>query len=148
MQKKRKPEMVEKMLRITKLEAFRNAYPHQLSGGMAQRAALARTMVNEPEIFLLDEPLGALDAFTRMKMQDELLEMWRGKKNMMMMVTHDGDEAIYMGSRVIVMAPSPGRILKDIPIDLSYPRDRLADTFLRYRDEIMRLLGIGSEKTS
>lgn len=148
MQKKRKPEMVEKMLRITKLEAFRNAYPHQLSGGMAQLAALARTMVNEPEIFLLDEPLGALDAFTRMKMQDELLEMWREKKNMMMMVTHDVDEAIYMGSRVIVMAPSPGRILKDIPIDLPYPRDRLADTFLRYRDEIMRLLGIGSEKIS
>lgn len=134
---------VDEMLKLTKLEEFRKAYPHQLSGGMAQRVALVRTMINEPMIFLLDEPLGALDAFTRMKMQDELLMMWRKKNNMMIMVTHDIDEAVYMSSRVIVMCSKPGRILKDIKLDLDYSRDRTSEKFLEYRNEIMNLLGFG-----
>lgn len=138
---------VDKMLQMVGLEEFRDAYPHQLSGGMAQRVALIRTMINEPEVFLLDEPLGALDAFTRMTMQDELLDLWREKRNMMIMVTHDVDEAIYMGTRVIVMAPRPGRILKDIPIHLEYPRRRTSPAFLQYRTQIMELLQIGQSKS-
>lgn len=138
---------VDRMLKITKLEEFRKSYPHQLSGGMAQRVALVRTMVNEPEIFLLDEPLGALDAFTRMNMQDELLSMWREKNNMMIMVTHDIDEAIYMGTRVIVMGTKPGKLLEDIRIDLAYPRNRTKDSFIEYRNKIMYLLGIGQNQT-
>ena len=137
---------VDRMLKITNLEEFRKSYPHQLSGGMAQRVALVRTMVNEPEIFLLDEPLGALDAFTRMNMQDELLSMWREKNNMMIMVTHDIDEAIYMG-RVMVMGTKPGKLLEDIRIDLAYPRNRTKDSFIEYRNKIMYLLGIGQNQT-
>ena len=144
--KENKKEEIEKMLALTHLSDFRSAYPHELSGGMAQRVALVRTMINEPEVFLLDEPLGALDAFTRMKMQDELLLLWKEKKNMMLMVTHDVDEAIYMGTRVLVMAKAGGSVLRDIPIDLAYKRKRLDPKFLSYREEIMRLLGVDAEE--
>ena len=144
--KENKKEEIERMLALTRLSDFRAAYPHELSGGMAQRVALVRTMINEPEVFLLDEPLGALDAFTRMKMQDELLLLWKEKKNMMLMVTHDVDEAIYMGTRVLVMAKAGGSVLRDIPIDLAYKRKRLDPKFLSYREEIMRLLGVDAEE--
>ena len=125
------------------LDEFRQSYPHQLSGGMAQRVALIRTMINDPEVFLLDEPLGALDAFTRMHMQDELLNMWVQRKRMMLMVTHDIDEAIYMGMRVLVMAPRPGRIREDITIDMPYPRNRTSKKFLEYRSHVMEMLDFG-----
>ena len=92
------------MLRVIGLEAFRNDYPGQLSGGMAQRVALARSLINQPEILLLDEPLGALDAFTRMNMQDEILSMWRERRQLAVMVTHDVDAAIYMGTRQATVA--------------------------------------------
>ena len=144
--KENKKEEIERMLALTHLSDFRSAYPHELSGGMAQRVALVRTMINEPEVFLLDEPLGALDAFTRMKMQDELLLLWKEKKNMMLMVTHDVDEAIYMGTRVLVMAKAGGSVLRDIPIDFAYKRKRLDPKFLSYREEIMRLLGVDAEE--
>ena len=134
---------VEKMIEMIGLSDFKKSYPHQLSGGMAQRVALVRTMINKPEVFLLDEPLGALDAFTRMNMQDELLSMWQKNKNIMIMVTHDVDEAIYMGSRVLVMAPRPGRIIEDINIDMEYPRNRNSKKFLQYRTKIMEMLDFG-----
>ena len=110
-------EKVERMLKIIGLESFRNDYPGQLSGGMAQRVSLVRSLINEPDILLLDEPLGALDAFTRMNMQDEILKVWQEKKQLALMVTHDVDEAIYMGTRVIVMDAHPGRVVSDIKID-------------------------------
>ena len=94
----------ERLLELAGLTKFRDDFPHQLSGGMAQRLALIRTMINNPKVFLLDEPLGALDAFTRMNMQDELLNLWQRSGNMMLMVTHDIDEALYLGTRVVVMA--------------------------------------------
>jgi NitT/TauT family transport system ATP-binding protein len=134
---------VERMIDLIGLRDFKKSYPHQLSGGMAQRVALVRTMINKPEVFLLDEPLGALDAFTRMNMQDELISMWQENKNIMIMVTHDVDEAIYMGNRVIVMAPRPGRIVEDIKIDLEYPRNRNSKQFLHYRTKIMEMLDFG-----
>ena len=115
-------DRVKRMLKLIGLEDFKDDYPSQLSGGMAQRVALVRSLINEPGILLLDEPLGALDAFTRMNMQDEILNVWREKKQLVVMVTHDIDEAIYMGTRVIVMEANPGRIKADIPIDLPYPR--------------------------
>ena len=110
---------------------------------MAQRVALIRTMINEPDVFLLDEPLGALDAFTRMNMQDELINMWNEKKQIVMMVTHDVDEAIYMGTRILVMAPRPGRVVDDIPIEMDYPRNRTSRQFLTYRKKIMEMLDFG-----
>jgi NitT/TauT family transport system ATP-binding protein len=134
---------VDRMIDLIGLRDFKKSYPHQLSGGMAQRVALVRTMINKPEVFLLDEPLGALDAFTRMNMQDELISMWQENKNIMIMVTHDVDEAIYMGNRVIVMAPRPGRIVEDIKIDLDYPRNRNSKQFLHYRTKIMEMLDFG-----
>ncbi|EJP6472953.1 ABC transporter ATP-binding protein [Clostridium botulinum] len=137
---------VDRMISMVGLDEFRNSYPHQLSGGMAQRVALIRTMINEPEVFLLDEPLGALDAFTCMNMQDELLNMWKGKKRIMVMVTHDVDEAIYMGTRVVVMEPRPGRIREDISIDLEYPRNRNSKKFLEYRTKILEMLDFGKSE--
>lgn len=134
---------VDRLISKVGLDEFKKSYPHQLSGGMAQRVSLIRTMINKPRVFLLDEPLGALDAFTRMNMQDELIDMWRENNHIMIMVTHDVDEAIYMSKKVIVMAPRPGRIRKCIDIDLEYPRNRLSSDFVNYRNEIMEMLDFG-----
>ena len=137
-------EEVERMLKVIGLEEFRDDYPGQLSGGMAQRVALVRTLINHPKILLLDEPLGALDAFTRMNMQDEILDIWEKRKQLVVMVTHDVDEAIYMGTRVIAMEANPGQIKADIPIELPYPRDRSSAEFVGYRNQILGLLNYGS----
>lgn len=144
MQKKNDDEKVERMLRLIGLEEFRNDYPGQLSGGMAQRVALVRALINEPDILLMDEPLGALDAFTRMNIQDEILDMWQKRKQLIVMVTHDIDEAIYMGTRVLVMEARPGKIRKEISIDLPYPRNRSSREFVAYRNEILDMLNYGS----
>lgn len=136
-------EKVDRLIKMAGLEEFRSSYPHQLSGGMAQRVALIRTMINDPQVFLLDEPLGALDAFTRMNMQDELLNMWGQSRHMMLMVTHDIDEAVYMGTRVVVMAPRPGRIREDIHLEMDYPRNRTSKKFMEYRNHVMEMLNFG-----
>ena len=133
-------EKVENMIKVIGLENFREDYPAQLSGGMAQRVALVRSLINEPPILLLDEPLGALDAFTRMNMQDEILKIWQEKQQLAIMVTHDVDEAIYMGTRVLVMDAHPGRVIADIPIELPFPRDRGSREFVEYRIDILNKL--------
>lgn len=137
-------DKVERMLRLIGLEDFKDDYPGQLSGGMAQRVALVRSLINEPPILLLDEPLGALDAFTRMNMQDEILTAWKERRQLAIMVTHDVDEAIYMGTRVIVMEANPGRIKADIPIHLDYPRNRSSAQFVEYRNQILEMLNYGA----
>jgi ABC-type nitrate/sulfonate/bicarbonate transport system ATPase subunit len=98
---------VKEFMRLVGLEAFADAYPHHLSGGMAQRVALARALINHPKVLLLDEPLGALDAFTRMRMQDEVLRLWQNRRTTMLLVTHDIDEAIYMSDRIIILTQRP-----------------------------------------
>lgn len=138
---------VDEMIRIIGLENFENDYPGQLSGGMAQRVALVRTLINEPPILLLDEPLGALDAFTRMNMQDEILNIWQEKQQLAVMVTHDVDEAIYMGTRVLVMDAHPGRVIADIKIDLPFPRDRSSREFVEYRNDILNKLHFAGKKS-
>ena len=137
---------VAHMLKVIGLESFRDDYPGQLSGGMAQRVALMRSLINEPDILLLDEPLGALDAFTRMNMQDEILKIWQQKGQLALMVTHDVDEAVYMGTRVIVMDSNPGRVVADIKIEEGYPRDRSSAAFVEYRNEILNRLHFGGKK--
>lgn len=139
-------EKVENMIKVIGLENFREDYPAQLSGGMAQRVALVRSLINEPPILLLDEPLGALDAFTRMNMQDEILKIWQEKQQLAIMVTHDVDEAIYMGTRVLVMDAHPGRVIADIPIELPFPRDRGSREFVEYRIDILNKLHFAGKK--
>jgi ABC-type nitrate/sulfonate/bicarbonate transport system ATPase subunit len=142
---------VEQFLKLVGLDAFAAAYPHQLSGGMAQRAALARALVNHPKVLLLDEPLGALDAFTRMRMQDEVLRIWQARGTTMLLVTHDIDEAVYMSDRIVIMTPRPGRIDRILGVPLPRPRLRNDPEFLRLRSEILEILhftgGAGPEPT-
>ena len=133
----------ERLLNLAGLTEFRNDFPYQLSGGMAQRLALIRTMITHPKVFLLDEPLGALDAFTRMNMQDELLELWQRSRRMMLMVTHDIDEALFLGTRILVMAPRPGRVRADLKNDMPFPRARTSDEFLQWRKKVLELLDFG-----
>jgi ABC-type nitrate/sulfonate/bicarbonate transport system ATPase subunit len=143
-----KRDEVEEFMRLVGLETFGNVYPHHLSGGMAQRVALARALINHPKVLLLDEPLGALDAFTRMRMQDEVLRLWQARRTTMLLVTHDIDEAIYMSDRIIIMTQRPGKIEQTIPIALERPRDRSSSDFLRLRGDILELLHFAGNKTA
>ena len=167
-----KRDEVQKFMELVGLDGFADAYPHHLSGGMAQRVALARALINHPKVLLLDEPLGALDAFTRMRMQDEVLHLWRGgraeravrvrpeivsekllrlwqsRRTTMILVTHDIDEAIYMSDRIMVMSPRPGRIEWTIPVELDRPRDRSSADFLRLRAEILEHLHFAGKSAS
>ncbi len=145
---KEKHSEVEDFMRLVGLETFASAYPHHLSGGMAQRVALARALINYPKVLLLDEPLGALDAFTRMRMQDEVLRLWQTRQTTMLLVTHDIDEAIYMSNRIIILTQRPGTIDQIIPIQLQRPRDRSSSDFLRLRVEILELLHFAGNRTS
>jgi NitT/TauT family transport system ATP-binding protein len=139
--KTRRPR-VDENLDLVGLKAFANAYPHQLSGGMAQRVALARALVNDPEFLILDEPLGKLDSLTRISMQGELVQLWRRKGFTALLVTHDVEEALIMATRVIVLSDRPATVKADIDIDSPYPRHRDDPKFVTLRREILGLLGL------
>jgi sulfonate transport system ATP-binding protein len=121
--------IVSEKLKIVNLKGFEKSYPKQLSGGMAQRVAIARALANQPKILLLDEPFGALDAITKIKLQEEMLRIWEREKITMILVTHDIDEAVYLGERVVVMSNRPGRIQKIYDIKLPNPRSRISHEF-------------------
>jgi ABC-type nitrate/sulfonate/bicarbonate transport system ATPase subunit len=131
---------VDDFMRLVGLEGFAGAYPHHLSGGMTQRVALARALINHPRVLLMDEPLGALDTFTRMNLQDEVLRLWQMNRMTMLLVTHDIDEAIYMSDRIVIMTSRPGRIDKVIPVTLPRPRQRNIPEFLQLRGDILEHL--------
>jgi NitT/TauT family transport system ATP-binding protein len=125
-------ERRERALRYLDLVGLRRAadrYPHELSGGMRQRIAVARALVNQPEVLLMDEPFAAVDAITRAGLQEELLRLWKELGISVLFITHNIDEAIFLGQRIIVMSPHPGTIRSSILLDLPYPRDRTSTSF-------------------
>jgi len=132
---------IEDALRLVGLTGFANAYPHQLSGGMAQRASLARALVNDPALLLLDEPLGKLDSLTRLTLQGELLSLWRDKRFTAILVTHDVEEAVLLSSRVIVLSERPAHIKAEFAVDLPYPRHRDNPVLVALRRQILGTLG-------
>jgi NitT/TauT family transport system ATP-binding protein len=137
---------VTQMLDVLGLAGFRTAYPHELSGGMRQRAALGQILVLRPQILLLDEPFGALDALTRDQLNVELLRLWQELRKTVLLITHSIAEAVFLSDRIIVMSERPGRVLEDIVIDMPRPRDprrtKQAVEFGRYVVRLGQLMGV------
>ena len=129
-------EIARKYLDLVGLGNFADASPHQLSGGMQQRVSIARALTANPEIIFMDEPFGALDAITRMKLQDDILSIQKKEKKTIIFVTHDIDEAVYLADRVVVMTPNPGMVKKVLTINLGPGRDRTSDDFQKIRNII------------
>jgi sulfonate transport system ATP-binding protein len=136
--KEEKKKQIAEHIALVGLNGFEKALPGQLSGGMQQRVSIARSLINRPRVLLLDEPFGALDAFTKITMQQELLRIWEQEKMTLIVVTHDIDEAIYLADRVVVMSDKPGGIKKIIPINMGRERDRASDDFAYFRKAIFR----------
>ena len=136
-----KAKAVQEHIELVGLKGFETAYPHQLSGGMSQRVAIARALVNRPEVLLLDEPFGALDALTRGHLQTELERIWRAEGITAILVTHDVEEAVYLGDRVVVMQPRPGRIKRIVDVPLPRSRDRGAPAFAAIKDDVLSEFG-------
>ena len=122
------------------LEHFEHKYPKELSGGMKQRVAIARTLITNPEVVLMDEPFGSLDSQTRNTLQDFLLSVWLKRRDTILFVTHNVDEAVYMSDHILVLSPRPSKILKMVPVDLPRPRDRTSPELNRIRKQILNLL--------
>lgn len=133
---------VDEALDLVGLSAFADVFPNQLSGGMAQRAALARVLVNNPSLLLLDEPLGRLDSLTRMTMQAELLRLWQDAAFTSILVTHDVEEALLLSQQVIVFSHRPARVIGTVDIDLPYPRHRDDPRFVTLRRELLATMGL------
>lgn len=133
-----KRKSVQEHIELVGLKDFAKAYPFQLSGGMSQRVAIARALVNRPEVLLLDEPFGALDAFTRAFLQEELQRIWEKEGITMILVTHDVEEAVYLGDRVVVMQPRPGRIKRIIDVPLARERNRSSAEFTAIKEEVLQ----------
>ncbi|MDR3221235.1 MAG: ABC transporter ATP-binding protein [Candidatus Accumulibacter sp.] len=134
---------VDAALQKVGLEGFAKAWPHQLSGGMAQRAALARALVNDPKLMILDEPLGKLDSLTRMEMQSELVALWQKNGFSVLLVTHDVEEALFLAQQVVIFSPRPAKIVSEITIDRPYPRHRDDPKLTGLRHEVLDQLGLG-----
>lgn len=133
-------ERVDECLELVGLARFANAFPRQLSGGMAQRVAIARGLAPRPGLLLLDEPFSALDSLTRARLQMELRGIWQRENTAMILVTHDVEEAVYLASHVLVLAPNPGRIAAGQPVGLPHPRERETSGFAALKAGILQAL--------
>lgn len=132
--------LVNDYIRLMGLDGFGDSYPYQISGGMASRTSLARTFIQKPGLVLLDEPLSALDAFTRTTIQDELVRMHERTEAIFVLVTHDIEEAVYLCDRIAVMSARPGRIVGEVRVALDHPRERMSAEFVAKRREVLDLL--------
>lgn len=135
-----KQQRIDKAIDLIGLHGFEKAYPHQLSGGMSQRVAIARSLVTQPRIFLLDEPFGALDALTRHQMQNELLRIQAQEKITTILITHDVEEAVTLADRVVILKPKPGRIEQIIAVNLPRPRNRSSFELHQLKEQVFRIL--------
>ena len=141
MKRAQRREVADYFMDLVGLRPFADSLPKTLSGGMKQRCAIARAYAVNPGILLMDEPFGALDALTRVQLQDRLLDAWSRERRTVMFITHDVDEAVYLANRVVVMAAGPGRLHKVVPVELPYPRTeeiRLSPDFASVRNEVWR----------
>jgi len=141
-QKKRHHDAVDHLSMVNMLE-FKDAYPHELSGGMRQRVAIARALANDPDVLLMDEPFGALDAHTRILLQHELLRVWEMTRKTIVLVTHSVDEAVFLADQIVIMTRRPGRIRKRLHVNLERPRTRAVQKFGELTDFILKELGDG-----
>jgi NitT/TauT family transport system ATP-binding protein len=130
-------ELVTRFIGLVGLNGFEKSLPSQLSGGMKQRVALARALVLAPRALLMDEPFGALDSFTRMEMQEELIKLWQREPFTVVFVTHDIEEAVYLADRIVVMTPRPGRVKTIIPVSFARPRQRTDERFIAVRNHLL-----------
>lgn len=135
---KKRCEIAEEYLELVGLSDYKKHHPNQLSGGMQQRIAIARALAVDPEILFMDEPFGALDAMTRMSMQEEIEKIWQEKKKTVVFVTHDIEEAVFLADKIVVMTAGPGKVKKIIDVTLARKRDRTSADFLAIRDEVFR----------
>jgi NitT/TauT family transport system ATP-binding protein len=133
---------VDEALQLVGLEAFGDAFPHQLSGGMAQRAAIARALVNDPRLLLLDEPLGKLDSLTRLNLQKDLVRLWQVRGFTAILVTHDVEEALLLADRVVLFSPRPARIVQEVRVDSPHPRRRDDPALIATRSALLAKLGV------
>ncbi|MFA4826077.1 MAG: ABC transporter ATP-binding protein [Methanoregula sp.] len=130
----------ESLLDLTHLNAFALSYPHQLSGGMKQRASVARALAIKPSVLLMDEPFSALDTFTRRELEDEVLRIRQDLKTTFLMVTHNPEEAIYLADRIVILSGRPAVVSDILQIDLPYPRDPADPAFIRIREQVTRMI--------
>lgn len=143
--KEERKAIAEKYLELVGLSDFGKSYPRQLSGGMQQRVAIARALAVDPDILFMDEPFGALDAITRMKLQDDILEVCLKEKKTIIFVTHDIEEAVFLADRIVVMTPNPGKVKSVVTVPLGRHRDRTSGDFLQIRDKIFELFHLKSD---
>ncbi|CAE6710637.1 ABC transporter ATP-binding protein [Paraburkholderia nemoris] len=141
-QEKQAEQRIDAALELVGLSEFAEAFPHQLSGGMAQRVALARALVNDPALLVLDEPFGKLDSLTRIRMQGELARLWKDARFSVLLVTHDVEEALLLADRVIVFSERPARVVAEVRNDAPYPRHRDDPKLVALRREVLAQLGL------